>query len=81
MESHYDEFADMVATVYAANFSAQELHEITAFYRTPTGQKLPERLPAIAQQNITLGQAWGAKIGEDLKKRMIDAMRKKGYNI
>jgi uncharacterized protein len=81
MESHYDEFADMVATVYAANFSAQELREITAFYRTPTGQKLLERLPAIAQQNMTLGQAWGAKIGEDLKKGMIDAMRKKGYNI
>lgn len=44
MENHYDECTDMVATVYAANFSAQELREIGAFYHTPTGQKLLRRL-------------------------------------
>jgi len=27
---------------------------------------------------MKLGQAWGAKIGDDLKERMIDAMRKEG---
>jgi uncharacterized protein len=67
----------MMAMVYAANFSAQELHAITAFYRTPKRQRLLERLPAITQQSMTLGQALDAKITEDLKQRMIDAMRKR----
>jgi hypothetical protein len=31
----------------------------------------------IAQQSMTSGGALGAKIGDDLKQRMIDAMRKK----
>jgi uncharacterized protein len=81
IEKHYDEFTDLAAGVYASNFSAQELREITAFYHTPTGQRLLERQPAITQQSMTLGQAWGAKVGEDFKQRMIDGLRKKGYNI
>jgi uncharacterized protein len=81
MEKHYDEFSDQAAMLYAANFSAQELREVTAFYRSPTGQKLLERQPEITRQSMALGQAWGAKVGEDLKQRMIEGLRKKGYNI
>jgi uncharacterized protein len=81
MERHYGEFTDAMATVYAANFSAQELRDITAFYRTSTGQKMLARMPLLTQESIKVGQAWGLKMAEDLKQRMITEMRKKGYNI
>jgi uncharacterized protein len=78
MESTTTNSPIKMAMVYAPNFNAQELH--SGLLCTPTGQKSLERLPAITQQSMTLRQALDAKIAEDLKQRMIDAMRKKGYN-
>lgn len=37
---------DLVA-IYAAEFTTEELQALTAFYRTPAGQKLAARTPAI----------------------------------
>jgi len=75
------EFTDVLATVYAANFTAQELQDMTAFYRTPTGQKMLERLPTVMQQSMQLGQTYGKKIGDEVMQRMIEELRKKGHNI
>jgi hypothetical protein len=80
-ETRYDEFADVVAAVYASNFTVQELQDVTTFYRTPTGQKMLERLPVVAQLSMQAGQAYGRKIAEECKQRMIEEMRKKGYDI
>ena len=75
------EFTGVLATVYAANFTAQELRDMTAFYRTPTGQKMLERLPTVMQQSMQLGQTYGKKIGDEVMQRMIEELRKKGHNI
>jgi len=80
-DSRYGEFTDLMAGIYATNFTAPELQDMTAFYRTPTGQKVLRTLPAIAQQSVQAGQAWGLRIGEEIKQRMIDEMRKKGHAI
>lgn len=37
---------DLVA-IYAAEFTTEELRALTAFYRTPAGQKLAARTPAL----------------------------------
>jgi hypothetical protein len=80
-ESRSDEFVDVMAKVYAVNFTAQELRDMTTFYRTPTGQKVLQRLPTVMQQSMQLGQAWGLKLGEEIKQRLIEEMRKKGHDI
>jgi len=80
-DSRTGEFTDVLATVYAANFTAQELRDMTAFYRTPTGQKMLERLPTVMQQSMQLGQTYGKKIGDEVMQRMIEELRKKGHNI
>jgi len=70
-----------MAGVYAANFTAQELRDMTAFYRSPTGQKVLRLLPTVAQQSMRVGQAYGHRIGEEIKQRVIEEMRKKGHDI
>ena len=67
--------------IYARHFTAQELRDMTAFYRTPTGQKMLERLPTVMQQSMQLGQTYGKKIGDEVMQRMIEELRKKGHNI
>jgi uncharacterized protein len=80
-EQRYDELTDVLAGVYAANFTVDELHDMTTFYRSSTGQKVLQLLPVVAQQSMQVGQAYGHRIGEELKQRLVDEMRKKGYDI
>lgn len=74
-------FIEDVATVYAANFTAEELRQVTAFYRTPAGQKFLEKMPVIAQQSMAAGQKFGQKITQDMEARIKDELRKRGHKI
>lgn len=75
------EYVDAMAVVYANTFTAAELREIAAFYKTPTGQKIVEKTPALTQQAITVGQAWGRSMTGDLQAKMVNELRKRGHNI
>jgi hypothetical protein len=80
-ESRLAEITEAVARIYAENFTAAELRELTAFYRGPTGQKFLQRLPAILQSSMAVGQQIGQRLGQELQGRMIEELRKKGHNI
>ena len=81
MNEHLDEMLDQIAGIYARNFTVEELHEITAFYRSPVGQKVVQRLPGVMAESLALGQQFGRSVAADLQRRMIDALRNKGHNI
>jgi uncharacterized protein len=80
-EPYYTAMVDGLATVYANNFTVQELKEIEAFYRQPIGQKLLEKTPAINQQALAVGQEIGRKAAEDLRQRLTDALRQRGHKL
>ena len=75
------ELIDGIAIIYAQNFTAAELRDVTAFYRTPTGQKLLEKVPVIAQQSMFAGQKFGESVIGDLRPRIIEELRKRGHKI
>jgi hypothetical protein len=81
MNANIDEMLDKVAGVYARNFTVEELRDITAFYRSATGQKLVERQPDIMKESMAIGQQWGRSVGAELQSRMKDELRKKGHDI
>lgn len=43
-------------TIYSQNFTEQEIAEILAFYKSPVGQSFVEKMPAITQESMMLGQ-------------------------
>ncbi|HTZ03298.1 MAG TPA: DUF2059 domain-containing protein [Xanthobacteraceae bacterium] len=69
-QAHLDTLTDDVAVIYANNFTVDELHDLAAFYRSPTGQKLVQRQPAIAQQSMVAGQQLGREIARDVVEEM-----------
>ncbi len=73
-------FADMLAGIYAQNFSVDELHDLTAFYRSPTGQKLIARQPTIARASMVAGQQFGQTLVADLKEKITEELRKREQN-
>jgi uncharacterized protein len=81
MNSRIEDFAEAMALIYARNFTVAELRQIQAFYHTPAGQKLLDRMPAIAQESMALGQKVGQTIAKELQGRVIEELRKRGHTI
>ena len=75
----YNAMVDAAATVYANNFSVDELREIEAFYSRPAGKKLLEKSQAIAQQNTQVGQEIGQKASEALRARLTELLRQTAH--
>jgi uncharacterized protein len=65
-----DELANAMATIYARTFTADELHDIAAFYRSPTGQKFIARQQSIVQQSMALGQQFGREVANDVQQEI-----------
>lgn len=56
------DFYDQVAGIYMESFTEEDIDAILAFYHTPVGERMLEKLPEITQKSMTLGQQWGMKI-------------------
>jgi uncharacterized protein len=78
--SRAGEMTEQVAAVYGQTFTVDEMRQITAFYRTPAGQKVMEKMPAVVQQTSVLGQAFGRKLQDELREKIADELRKRGLN-
>lgn len=76
-----NELMEAVVVIYSSNFSAQELRDPTAFYKTPTGQKLRQKTPALTQQTMIAGQKFGQSTGAEAQKAMIEQLRNKGHAL
>jgi hypothetical protein len=81
MNGRIEELASAIALIYASNFSEAELRDLTAFYRTPTGQKLLQKLPFVTQQTMIAGQKFGQSAAADLQKQMREELRRKGHDL
>jgi hypothetical protein len=71
---YYSSMVDSAASVYATNFTVDELREIDAFYRLQKSQ-------AITQQGIQIGQDASRKAAEDLRMRLTELLRQKGHKM
>ena len=67
--------------IYAGNFSAAELRELIAFYKSTTGQKFLEKTPIVTQQSMAAGQKFGQSAGAEAQKEMKELLRDKGHTL
>ena len=81
MTARFDELESSIVLIYADNFTAAELRELIAFYKTPTGQKFLEKTPLVMQQTMAAGKKFGEIAGAEARRDMIDELRKKGHSI
>ena len=75
------ELFDIVANLYAQQFTEKELSEIVTFYKSPIGGKLLAKEPSVNDQSLGLVQQWAAKFSEEIIVRMRAEMKKKGYDL
>jgi hypothetical protein len=80
-ERQYATVAEEMAMIYARNFSVQEMQELTAFYKSPIGQKFLERFPVVVQESIAVGQKFGERLVKDMQETLTDELRKRGHKL
>jgi uncharacterized protein len=78
---YYNEMLERVASIYAANFTIDEMRQIDAFLHQPAGRKLIEKWPAIGRQTDQVVQDISQKAADDLKRRLTEALRQKGHKL
>lgn len=67
-----------VSLIYARAFTADELKQFVAFYKTPAGMKLAAQTPLLAQQTMAAGQRFGQQAAGRIAERMKEELRKRG---
>jgi len=68
-------FLSLVTPIYAKHFTADELREILAFYRTRVGAKAVRAMPAIASETMSAGQELAAQIMPKLEARLLERLQ------
>lgn len=70
-----------VATVWAKNFTEDELVTIAEFYKSPTGQKFAEIGPRVIQESLNSVESWSTRVGEELYEKSREQLAKDGYDL
>jgi uncharacterized protein len=80
-DSKRNEVITNVTRVFAERFTEQELKQITAFYKTPIGQKMIKEEPAAIEQSLKTTQDWANSFSEVVMARFRAEMRKRGHEL
>lgn len=75
------EIGDGMASVYASEFTEQELKELVTFYKSPLGQKLLASEPKAIQGSMAYMNQWAQSFAETVNGEFRAEMRKRGKQI
>jgi hypothetical protein len=70
-------FSEMMAEIYARNFTEEELRGLTAFMRGPIGQKFVSKQGDLAQAGMVAGQQFAQVLIARMKPRIEEELRKR----
>ncbi|RYX86592.1 MAG: DUF2059 domain-containing protein [Bradyrhizobiaceae bacterium] len=75
------EIGEQMARIYASDFTEAELKDLTAFYKSPLGQKLLKMEPQSISASVNYMQQWAQQFAEQVNGQFRAEMRKRGKEI
>ena len=72
------EIGEQMAKIYANDFTEQEMKDLTAFYKSPLGQKVLQTEPKSIQQSMAFMGQWAQSFGESVVGEFRAQMQKRG---
>src|SRR5215469_16155500 len=73
-----NEIGEGMAQIYARVFTEQELKDLTAFYKSPLGQKLLTAEPRAFQGSAAFMRDWASEFGGVVNEQFRAEMKKRG---
>jgi hypothetical protein len=71
----WDVLKDSFTKIYAAEFTEDELKQLTTFYNTPLGKKVSSKTPVLMQKGMEIGQQTITTHRPELEQMMKDAFQ------
>jgi hypothetical protein len=71
------ELMKFLIPLYDKYYTIEDLKAMNAFYESPAGQKVLATLPAITQESMKIGQAWGEQVARRVQQEIQEQMRQK----
>ena len=65
-----NELSELVVPIYIKHYSHEDLTGLLTFYRTPLGQRMIKSSPAIMQESMAVGGAWGQRKAAEIVERL-----------
>lgn len=81
VKKHAGEFIEQAAGVYAQNFTAEEMQQITAFYLSPAGQKFIQKSPVMMQQMLQSTQELRQQVIKEALQNLVGQMRQNNMQV
>jgi len=78
MTGREKEIGEQMAKIYANDFTEQEMKDLTAFYKTPLGQKVLTQEPNAIQASMTYMGQWAQSFSEAVVAEFRAEMKKRG---
>jgi uncharacterized protein len=72
------EIGEQMAKIYANDFTEQELKDLTAFYKSPLGQKVLAQEPRSIQSSMVYMNQWAQGMSESVVNEFRAEMKKRG---
>jgi hypothetical protein len=72
------EIGEQMAKIYANDFTEQELKDLTAFYKSPLGQKVLAQEPKSIQTSMNYMGQWAQAFSETVATEFRNEMKKRG---
>jgi hypothetical protein len=72
---------DICAELYAEHFTTDELHQITAFYRSDVGRKFAATAPQMMQELMPIARHFGQEVGRRVEQRVNEQLKTQGETL
>ncbi|HEX5719513.1 MAG TPA: DUF2059 domain-containing protein [Thermoanaerobaculia bacterium] len=76
-EINTEDLVSMTVPIYDKHLSHEDIRALIAFYQTPVGARLIEKLPVIAQESMAAGMKWGQEIAQKAMAKLQAQEKKK----
>ncbi|WP_419904706.1 DUF2059 domain-containing protein [Kiloniella sp.] len=75
------EFKRQLHEIYSKHFTTNELRDIVAFYKTPTGQKTVTAMPLIIQDSMKINQGKAQQIMPRIMQKLAARFKEEGIDL
>lgn len=75
------DLGELLVIAYRQQFTPTEVSGLLAFYKSPLGQTMIAKTPAIVADMQAAGGTWGEALGLQAYDRIIERLRKEGLDV
>ncbi len=81
LAGHIPALNDSIIAMYKRHYTAEDVHQLVAFFKTPAGVKFAQTTPIVVREGSMIGDRWGRALSPELGQRLMARLAKEGVRV